>query len=75
MIVLAVGLIAADRIMRDDVDRGLIRKFFLVLLAASMFPNHLRGYYGEVFTAVLVVLKLCRQSEPLVADSATPVAK
>jgi len=54
VIVLAVGLIAADRIMRDDVDRGLIRKFFLVLLAASMFPNHLRGYYGEVFTAVLV---------------------
>src|SRR3989442_4812824 len=54
VIVLAVGLIAADRIMRDDVDRGLIRKFFLVLLAASMFPNHLRGYYGEVITAVLV---------------------
>ena len=56
VIVVAIGLIAADRVMRDDVDRGLIRAFCLVLLAASMFPNHLRGYYGEVFTAVLVAV-------------------
>lgn len=62
VLVLAVGLLAAHRLVRDEVDRSLVRKFFLLLLAASMFPNHLRGYFGETFTAVCVavgILAVC----------------
>jgi hypothetical protein len=35
-----------------------VRVFFLLLIAASMFPNHLRGYYGETFTALLAGMGL-----------------
>jgi hypothetical protein len=40
-------------LLRDRVERRLLRCFFLLLIAASMFPNHLEHYYGEVFTALL----------------------
>ena len=39
---------------KDRIDRGLLRKFFLLLITASMFAAHLNSYYGEVFTAVCV---------------------
>jgi hypothetical protein len=52
--VFALGLGALWLLLRRWVDHGVIRAFFLILIAASMFPNHLTNYYGEVFTAVLV---------------------
>jgi len=42
--------------LKDRVPRGLLRKFFLILVMASMFPNHLLYYYDEVFTAILVAV-------------------
>lgn len=56
MMVFAGGLFAVYRLLRDDVDRGLLRTLCLVLIAASMFPFHVREYFGEVFTAVLVAV-------------------
>jgi hypothetical protein len=53
--VFAAGLLAIYFLLRNRIDRGLIRKFFLVLIIASMFANHLMNYYGEVFTTMLVV--------------------
>ncbi len=41
-------------LLRNHVDRALLRKFFLVLIYGSMFVSHLASYYGEVFTALCV---------------------
>jgi hypothetical protein len=54
VIVFAIGLLATYLILKDRIDRGLLRKFLLILVAASMFAGHLQAYYGEVFTAVCV---------------------
>lgn len=54
LFVFAIGLLVLYFLLRNRIDRGLIRKFFLVLIVASMFANHLLDYYGEVFTAILV---------------------
>ncbi len=35
-------------------DRRLLRAFLLLLFVASMFPAHVEGFYGEVFTALCV---------------------
>jgi hypothetical protein len=51
--IFALCLGATYWLLRDRVERRLLRVFFLLLIAASMFPNHLRGYYGETFTALL----------------------
>ncbi len=50
---LAVG--ALWLLLKDKIDRGLLRTLLLVLVAASMFPGHVVAFFGsEVFTAVLV---------------------
>jgi len=54
LIVFVIGLLIIYLLLKDRVDRGLIRKFFLILIVASMFPDNLANYYGEVFTAMLV---------------------
>ena len=41
-------------LLRNHVDRALLRKFFLVLIYSSMFVAHLALYFGEVFTALCV---------------------
>jgi hypothetical protein len=41
-------------LLRNRMDRSLLRKFFLILVVASMFPVHLGFFYGEVFTALCV---------------------
>lgn len=48
----AFGLILLYRIARKHLEPAVLRKFFLILITASMFPNHLRYFMGEVFTAV-----------------------
>jgi hypothetical protein len=54
LFVFSAGLLVIYLLLRKRIDHGLIRKFFLVLIIASMFANHLMAYYGEVFTAILV---------------------
>src|SRR5437879_7414755 len=47
-------LLVSYFLLRNDVDRALLRIFFLVLIYGSMFVAHLASYYGEVFTALCV---------------------
>ena len=56
LFVFAAGLLVLYFLLRNRIDRGLIRTFFLILIVASMFANHLLDYYGEVFTAMLVTV-------------------
>lgn len=56
--VFALGLLMLYWLLRNRIDRTLLRTFLLLLSAASMFPNHLTTYYGEVFTAVCVAVGL-----------------
>ncbi len=48
------GLFLFYRLLRNHVDRSVVRKFLLILIAASMFSQHVTTYYGEVFSALLV---------------------
>ncbi|HEX6482694.1 MAG TPA: hypothetical protein VF043_27950 [Ktedonobacteraceae bacterium] len=52
----AISLLVMYWLLKDRIDRRLIRKFFLILLAASMFAAHLSEYYGEVFTSLCVAI-------------------
>ncbi len=52
VLVLAAGALGSYFILRRRLAGTLIRRFILILLTASMFPNHLMWYYGEVFTAI-----------------------
>ena len=47
-LLLALGLLVLHRLLKRRADRSLGSAFFLILLAGSMFPNHLRFYFGEV---------------------------
>src|SRR5438067_173362 len=57
-LVLIAGLAVAHRLMRGRVDPKIARTFLLLIVAASMFPYHVEGYFGEVFTAVFAGLGL-----------------
>ena len=52
--VFAGGLFVFYRLLKDKLDPSVVRKFLLILLIGSMFPSHLKDFYGEVFTAVVV---------------------
>jgi hypothetical protein len=52
--VFACGLLSIYLLLKDRVDRHLLRKFLIILLAASMFSMNVTAYYGEVFTAICV---------------------
>lgn len=41
-------------ILRKHMDRALLRKFYLMLIVASMFVANVAWFYGEVFTALCV---------------------
>ncbi len=47
-----LGLALSWWILKDRADRRLVRRFLFLLAFASMFPRHLEGFHGEVFTAV-----------------------
>lgn len=53
-IVFVCGLLATYLLLKDRIERALLRKFFLLLIVASMFTAHLALFYGEVFTAICV---------------------
>ncbi len=54
ILVFSVGLCFFYLILRKHMNRSTLRKFIIILIAASMFPNHLRVTYHEVFTAMMV---------------------
>lgn len=53
-LVFYMGLLFFYLLLKDRVDRGLVRKFLLILIVASMFSNAITYYGGEVFTAICV---------------------
>lgn len=54
LIIFSLGLLAIYFILKDRIDRGLIRKFLLILTVASMFPAALTSFYGETYTAIAI---------------------
>jgi hypothetical protein len=52
--IFSLGILALYLLLRNRLDRRLLRFFLILLIFASMFPNHLQWYYGEVFTAMCV---------------------
>ncbi len=54
LFLLAAALLITYVLLRKRVEPGLLRVFFLIIVAASMFATHVTTYYGEVFTAVCV---------------------
>jgi hypothetical protein len=58
VLVVALGLLVAFRLLRGRIDHRLLRTAALVLLAASFLTNRLRDYDAEVLTTTLVVLGL-----------------
>jgi hypothetical protein len=55
-LLVAGGFGALSLLFRDPDERAVIRPFFLILLAASMFPNHLTNFNSEPFTAIAVMV-------------------
>jgi hypothetical protein len=51
-LIFVAGLAVLYRLV-SRVDRATARTLVLVLMTASMFPHHIRDFFGEVFTAVL----------------------
>ncbi|HEY4033409.1 MAG TPA: hypothetical protein VGL94_05535 [Ktedonobacteraceae bacterium] len=54
LLLFSLCLLLSYILLRNYVDRGLLRKFFLVLICGSMFIANLGTYYGETFTALCV---------------------
>jgi len=50
-LVFYVTLIVMYRMLRRHVSREILRRTILLLVAASMFGNHVQFFYGEVLTA------------------------
>jgi len=57
-VVFMLGLWFLNDLLRDRLDRRTRVSFLLLLVAGSMFPNHLQDYFAEVFTAVVVAVGL-----------------
>lgn len=53
-ILFALSLLISYLLLKDHIDRAILRKFYLLLMIASMFVAHLAFFYGEVFTALCV---------------------
>jgi hypothetical protein len=57
-VVFVAGLWMVDELLRAHVDRTVRSRFLLLLVAASMFPYHVEGYYAELFTAMIIAAGL-----------------
>jgi hypothetical protein len=55
-LVFSLGLLALYLLLRNIMDRLILRSFLLLLVAASMFPAHTISFYAEMFTAVTVAV-------------------
>jgi hypothetical protein len=56
VIVVAAGALVLFRLLRDRVDRRLLRQVLLMVLFASFLTNRLRDYNAEVLSATLFTL-------------------
>lgn len=52
----ALGLLVINHLLKDQLSVAARRHFFLILILGSMFPNHLRAYTAETFTAITVIV-------------------
>lgn len=59
---LALG--ALHLLLRDRMDRDLLRRFLLLLVAGSMIAPHVLDFYGEIFTATTVGVGLLAATLP-----------
>jgi hypothetical protein len=55
---LAIGFLVARALLRTPDERRSLNLCWLTLVAASMFPNHLRDFNSEPLTAVFVAVGL-----------------
>ncbi len=53
-IIFALSLLVGYVLLRNHMNRAILRRFCLLLIIASMFVAHLAFFYGEVFTALCV---------------------
>jgi len=58
LLLLALAVAAFYVILRDHLNHTILRTFLLLVVVASMFPNHIENYYGEVFTALTAAVGL-----------------
>jgi hypothetical protein len=61
-VLLTGGLIAVVWLLRRHTDKRVLRMFCLLIVAGSMFPNHVRDYFGEMFTAMFVCVGIAALS-------------
>jgi hypothetical protein len=61
-VLLTGGLIVTGSLLRKHVDASVLRTFCLLIVAGSMFPNHVRDYFGEMFTTMLVCVGIAALS-------------
>jgi len=61
-VLLAGGVITLVWLLRRHFDKRVLRTFCLLLVAGSMFPNQVRNYFGEMFTAILVCIGIAALS-------------
>ncbi|MEN3337715.1 MAG: hypothetical protein V7647_1391 [Acidobacteriota bacterium] len=54
VMLLAAGALLQWQLLRKSLTLQVRSAFVLMLVAAGMMPNHVRDFYGEVFTAVAV---------------------
>lgn len=52
--VFAIGLLVLYLLLKDVLDRRLLRIFLLLLVTATIFPGEIRDFFGEPFTAMCV---------------------
>lgn len=52
--VFAIGLLVLYLLLKDAVDRRLLRMFLLLLVTSTMFPQSTLDFFGEPFTAMCV---------------------
>ena len=58
VLVLVFGLIVFYRVMIPHMASATVKRFLLIIVGASMFPNHMRNFHAEVFTAIMVGLSI-----------------
>lgn len=53
-VLFGLSILLSYILLRTQIKRAVLRKFYLLLIMASMFVAHLAFFYGEVFTALTV---------------------
>jgi hypothetical protein len=53
-VLFGASILVSYLLLKDHMQRAILRKFYLLLIIASMFVAHLAFFYGEVFTALTV---------------------